>query len=122
MVSCFRLTIHTALGSISGEEDANDAAQIKACMPEGVTAFSVDRVGDRPGAAPVSDEELWLNLCSAIEHIAYASTLTPEAVAELHAEQIRALGGLCVEAKPTDNPALASKLSNVVATLGGNAT
>ncbi|ERJ38791.1 hypothetical protein L810_7008 [Burkholderia sp. AU4i] len=98
----FKFTIHTAVGSLSGEEDANDEKQLRECMPEDVVSFSVDGVRDRPGIPAVSDEELWLNLCSAVENIRYASTLTPEVVAQHQAEQMRALRGLCIRVTTSD--------------------
>ena len=97
MASRFKLTIHTVLGSISGEEDANNEKQLRACMPSEVTSFSINGVRDRPGVAEVSDEELWLNLLSAVHNIEYARTLTPQVVARLDAEQRRALSGRRVE-------------------------
>ncbi|MCS6496803.1 hypothetical protein NX905_21395 [Burkholderia thailandensis] len=33
MVSRFKFTIHTVLGSIAGEEDANNEQQLRECMP-----------------------------------------------------------------------------------------
>lgn len=119
MASCFKLTIHTALGSISGEQDANDENQLRRCMPDDVIAFSIEGTRMRPGAdVAVDDEELWLNLSYAVQNIEYASTLTPEVVAKHHEEQARALGNLCVSVVlPTDNPAMAAKLSSLFASL-----
>ncbi|CAB3735294.1 hypothetical protein LMG22037_05952 [Paraburkholderia phenoliruptrix] len=98
----FKFTIHTAVGSLSGEEDANDETQLRECMPEEVLSYSIDGVRDRPGIPPISSEELWLNLCSAVENIRYASTLTPEVVAQHQAEQMRALRGLCIRVTTPD--------------------
>lgn len=99
----FNFTIHTVVGSLSGEEDANDEKQLRECMPEDVVSFSVDGVRDRPGIPTVSDEELWLNLCSAVENIRYASTLTPEVVAQHQAGLMRALRCLCIRVTTSDH-------------------
>lgn len=99
----FNFTIHTVVGSLSGEEDANDEKQLRECMPEDVVSFSVDGVRDRPGIPTVSDEELWLNLCSAVENIRYSSTLTPEVVAQHQAGLMRALRGLCIRVTTSDH-------------------
>lgn len=98
----FKFTIQTGVGSLSGEEDANDETQLRECMPEEVVSYSIDGVRDRPGIPPISSEELWLNLCSAVENIRYASTLTPEVVAQHQAEQMRALRELCIRVTTPD--------------------
>ncbi|MFP3637862.1 hypothetical protein [Paraburkholderia sp. SIMBA_054] len=118
MVSRFKFTISTVHGSMEGEEVANSEQQLRACMPAEVTALSIDAVTDRPGVPDVMDEELWLHLCSAVDNLEYASTLTPEIVAQHHADQVRALNGLQVEiALPSNNAVLAARLTDLAASL-----
>ncbi|BCF95362.1 hypothetical protein [Paraburkholderia largidicola] len=122
MVSRFELTIHTAHGSITSSEDANSVEQIAANMPRGVTSYTVYSERERPGVPPVDDMDLWLSLDQAVRQLEYASTLTPEVVAELEAEQLRALAGLAVEFRePVDNPAVVEKLRRLVDQLNDDA-
>jgi hypothetical protein len=83
MVSRFELAIHTAHGSITSSEDANDAEQIAANMPPAVISYTVYSERDRPGVAPVDDVDLWLSLDRSVRQIEDASTLTPEVIGVL---------------------------------------
>lgn len=93
MVSRYKLTIRTALGSQSGHEDANDAQQIADCMPSDVLSYSIDGVTERPGVADVDSERLWINLGQLVSIIELA-TMPPEFSEAQHQEQLRALGNL----------------------------
>lgn len=99
MVSRFKITMHTDLGELACEVDANNEQQLRSCMPSEVTFYSIDGVADRLGIAELSDDALWLRLASAVSNIELANVVMPEDMAKYHAEQVRAVSGLRLKAK-----------------------
>lgn len=100
MAHLFNLTIETALGSCSGTERASSRQQIADAMPAAVVRFDAAEVPLSDDGSVVDDEELMLDLLTYVSNIEQAAAMTPEYVAEEHAQQRRALRGLTVRIAP----------------------
>lgn len=62
LVSQVELTMHTAHGSTTASEDANEMQEMAENMPVEVTSYTIDGATERPRRSPFESEELWLNL------------------------------------------------------------
>lgn len=93
----FKVSVTTALGScVADGLCANSAQQISDSMPDGVTIYETTFLGAADVAAPVDDDDVFVDLQSMVDNIRTASEMTPERVAEEHTKQARALAGMVV--------------------------
>lgn len=100
MSHIFSITVTTDHGSVSGERRANSIQQIAKVMPEAVKHYEAKLVPMTADDALVDGDTLANDFLMDVSHLEYASTMTPERVAEEHEKQFLALQGLEVRVSP----------------------
>lgn len=96
MSFAFEISITTVEGRVSWKQRANSVQQIKDYLPEKVQIFEATVLPLTSDSAVIEDEELWLDLCSAVHNIDEVVAMTPESLEKSNADQLLALNGLAV--------------------------
>ena len=101
MIQQFIVTITTNHGSVTDQNLlARSASEIEMSMPDGILSFQIEHVGESPDVADIGEYEPWYSLQTMVSNLEYAATLTPDVVADNHAQQLRAMAMLsCTEVR-----------------------